>query len=232
MKYFLLLITSCLLTFNAQAKLTEITNKAGKTIKITIIACDEETVKFTMPGKSGVKSFNITDLSEETQEELKSWKSQGKEFSNDLELVSYKHNKSENKAAKNTEEPENKRKGKGNRKRNAKAAPKVKSFTVSPKLVIRNRDKYKSSATGSVYLFIYEGSNTPLRSPLVIDLDSIPPKETIEIETPSLITNSYKGYALFVTNSNYEIILEKGSMHGITKKCNETLTTLLESKRP
>jgi len=143
-----------------------------------------------------------------------------------LELVSYKHNKTENKTAENTEEPEN------NRKRNAKEAPKVKSFTVSPKLVLRNRDKHKSSATGSVYLFIYEGSSTPLRAPLIVDLDTIPPMETIELEAPSVITNSYKGYALFVTNPNNEIIFGKGSMHGITKKCNETLATMLKSKKP
>ena len=232
MKYFLLVLTYFFLALNSKAELTNITNKAGKTIKVTVVSCDEETVKFTIPSKSGVKTFNMADLSEKTQEDLKLWKSQGKEFSNDLELVSYKPNKSENKTANENEKRNRNRNGNGNRNRgnrNAKVT-KEKSFTISPKLIIGNRDKYRPSTTGSVYVFIHEGGNTPLQPPLTVSLDSIPPQETIELETQSLITTSYKGYALFITNSSHEIIFEKGSLHGITKKCNEKLTAILKNK--
>jgi len=232
MKNLLTVLTCFFLVLSAKAELTEVTNKEGKTIKVKLITYNEEIITFTMAGKSGVKTLNLADLDDKTKETLKLWKSQGKDFSDDLDLVSFTAEKTTNKTAANSR-PNQSRNTKNSKAKNSKSknTPKAKSVKITPSLVIRNRDRYKSSNPGSVYLYISEGSNKPLKSPITLNFKSIPPNETIELEARSLTSSSYKGYALFITNSKHEILIKKGSLHGTTKKAEEALTAILANKQ-
>jgi len=153
----------------------ELTNTEGKTISVVLIDCQDEVVDCRFPSKNDVMKVPMEKLDEESQQLVKDWVAKGGNLSRKLSIDSHSMFKGDN-------------------KRDVTDGTKIKTYSVTPKLKIRNKDNNHASVAGKVVVFLYPKPDAEIASSDAegedrqeFDLPSIPANKTIELEGTSIV---------------------------------------------
>ena len=234
----ILFLSFCSMLF-AEDEAVIITNSEGKELKVVIINVKDDKVKARTTDKFTSFEIPLNKLSQSSQDLLKEWVKDGNNISKDISITA-QFSRGDVKDKKSQKVNNQKNKNKGNQKNKNQTQQRVitetRTYSVTPKISVRNRDTEFETKTGSAVIFVYpkpkqgaekqkitiatiEALRTEEFSGAKVNYSTT---ETTTITTKNGVPRSSKkrsgqdfgGYAVFVLDSEGNIIAEKATKQG------------------